>query len=68
MAADKGDYEVLANIGHRIKGEGGSYGFDMISDLGDAIERSARTRNNASAREYAQELLGYLDSLEIVFD
>ncbi|MBW2057436.1 MAG: Hpt domain-containing protein [Deltaproteobacteria bacterium] len=32
------DLEGIRELGHRLKGSGGSYGFHGISDLGEAIQ------------------------------
>jgi HPt (histidine-containing phosphotransfer) domain-containing protein len=32
------DLEDIRSLGHRLKGSGGSYGFQHISDLGEAIQ------------------------------
>jgi uncharacterized ParB-like nuclease family protein len=66
--AEIGDYAALNAMGHKIKGEGGSYGFDGISEIGEAIERAAAERDLAAVKRCACELTAYLDSIEIVFD
>jgi HPt (histidine-containing phosphotransfer) domain-containing protein len=67
-AADLSDYEDLKKIGHRIKGEGGSYGFDGISEIGVRLEHAAIEKNLDDARQCATELSTYLAEVEIVFD
>lgn len=67
-AADTEDYAELGRIGHKIKGEGGSYGFDAITHIGAAVERCAKARDLAAVRRCAQELRSYIDSVEVVFE
>ncbi len=62
------DYEALSQLGHRIRGEGGSYGFEELTEIGAALEIAAKARNLAAVRKSAQELTAYLDSVEIVYD
>jgi HPt (histidine-containing phosphotransfer) domain-containing protein len=62
------DFEELARIGHKLKGEGGSYGFDAISHYGAEIEQAARSRDAVTIRHYANELAAYLDSLQIEYE
>src|SRR5205807_5054824 len=61
------DFEALGRVGHRLKDEGGSYGFDAVSSYGALIERAAGERNVVPIRQYARELSTYLDSVEIVY-
>jgi HPt (histidine-containing phosphotransfer) domain-containing protein len=62
------DYEALSQVGHRIRGEGGSYGFEELTEIGAALEIAARARDLAAVRKSAHELSAYLDSVEIVYD
>ncbi len=65
-AAERGDCDALRAIGHKLKGEGGSYGLDRITELGAAIEGAALSRDLAAVRRHHGELVEYLDSVEIV--
>ncbi len=67
-AAEAGDYGTLVSIGHKIKGEGGSYGFGAITDIGAAVEQAARACDLTAVRQCAQRLVEFLDNLEIVYD
>jgi HPt (histidine-containing phosphotransfer) domain-containing protein len=62
------DFDALSRIGHRLKGEGGSYGLDAISAYGAEIELAARSRDVETIRRCARELSDYLDSLDIVYE
>lgn len=63
-----GDYETLARIGHSIKGAGGGYGFDYITELGRSIEQAAKARDAGEIRRIAEELSRYLQLVDVVFD
>lgn len=65
-AAARADYEALRGIGHKLKGEGGGYGLDTISEIGVALETAAAARDPGAARKCHGELVDYLDSVEIV--
>jgi HPt (histidine-containing phosphotransfer) domain-containing protein len=67
-AIEGADYETLARIGHKIKGEGGSYGLDRISEIGVAIEAAAAARDLAAVRANVQEFETFLDNVEVVFE
>ena len=61
------DFEALSRIAHKIKGEGGSYGFDAISLYGAEIEQAALSHDADAIRRYANELAAYLDSVQIEY-
>ncbi len=67
-AIARADYEALSQLGHRIRGEGGSYGFEKLTAIGAALEIAAKARDLAAVRKSALELTAYLDSVEIVYD
>jgi HPt (histidine-containing phosphotransfer) domain-containing protein len=66
-AAARGDYETVAKIAHRIKGEGAGYGFKLMTDLGSALEAAAKGGDGGTATALAHRLLAYLEGAEIVF-
>lgn len=55
------------DIGHGLKGVGGSYGFDMVSNLGRQMEQAARTKNAGEIRRLIAELKDYLAKVKVVF-
>jgi HPt (histidine-containing phosphotransfer) domain-containing protein len=61
------DYAQISRIAHRIKGEGGSYGFATMTDLGRSLEGAATAHDDAAATAIARQLLDYLDHVEVVF-
>src|SRR5260370_42628073 len=66
-AISRGDYAEIAGIAHRIKGEGGSYGFDTMTELARSLEVAAATRDDIAATTLVRQLLNYIDHVEIVF-
>ena len=65
-ALDRGDFETVAILGHGMRGAGGSYGFQTITDIGAALEQVAESADNNAARKWVGELSGYLDRVEII--
>jgi hypothetical protein len=49
-----------------MRGAGGSYGFQAITDIGAALEQVAESADNNAARKWVGELSGYLDRVEII--
>jgi HPt (histidine-containing phosphotransfer) domain-containing protein len=66
-AVGRRDYEEISRVAHRIKGEGGSYGFDAMSEMGRSMQHAAAIRDDGAVTTLARQLLNYLDHLEIVF-
>jgi len=67
-AVEQSDLQALQSIGHNLKGVGGGYGFDRMSELGAAIEQAGKSGDLDSAREMIRELRDYCTQVEIVFE
>ena len=63
----RGDLEEVENMGHRLKGSGGSCGFDAISELGKTIEHAAAARDRSVVARACRELQRYLDRVRVVY-
>jgi HPt (histidine-containing phosphotransfer) domain-containing protein len=50
-ALERGDYTVIARLGHNMRGNGHSYGFPDIAIIGERMEAAARTEDVAGVRE-----------------
>ena len=66
-ALEKEDYETIRILGHSMKGAGGGYGFDEITDIGRSIEESAEGKNQEEVKKWVINLSNYLDRIEIVY-
>ena len=64
---EQGDADAIGRLGHRMKGEGGSYGLDAISNIGRELEQAGKTHDMPAARRLSGELSGFLDRLEILY-
>jgi HPt (histidine-containing phosphotransfer) domain-containing protein len=67
-ALDRSDFETVANLGHGMKGAGGSWGFEAITEIGAALEQAAGSGDHAASRKWVSELSSYLDRVEVVPD
>jgi CheY-like chemotaxis protein/HPt (histidine-containing phosphotransfer) domain-containing protein len=65
---DRGEFELVEHLGHGMKGAGGSWGFQAITDIGAALEQSAQSADADASRKWVDELSRYLDRVEVVFD
>ncbi len=59
------DYELTRNIGHKMKGSGGGYGFEEISNIGRDIENASKEKQLESIQKSIKTLEHYLSNLEI---
>lgn len=62
------DFERLRKIGYRMRGIGGSYGFDEVSALGRRIEESAEAKDLKALKEHLSEYKAYLACVHIVYE
>ena len=65
-ACEQGDYETILSLGHDMKGTGGAYGFDALSDIGGRLVQSAREQNQEEVRQLLGALSTYLERVEVV--
>lgn len=66
-ALEKGDYETIRILGHSMKGVGGGYGFNTVTDLGASIEQAAKNKNTMEIYNLINKLITYLDRVEVVY-
>ncbi|ACV64489.1 putative cytoplasmic protein [Desulfofarcimen acetoxidans DSM 771] len=66
-ALEQVDYDSIIFIGHNMKGSGGAYGFDYITEIGCCLEVAAKERNCELIDKKVQELTNYLERIQIDF-
>ena len=54
-------------IGHRMRGDGGGYGFDAISMMGAALEQAATREDLSAIRRHIAELIDFLARVTVVY-
>ncbi len=64
----EGAFEEIRLIGHSMKGVGGGYGFDAITEFGAEIERAAMREDEAMVRSYTERLDDFLRRVDVVLD
>ncbi len=67
-AIEASDLETLRVTGHSMKGTGGGYGFDGLSEIGAAIEAAAKQGAVDTVRDLVVSLVDYLDRVQIRFE
>jgi HPt (histidine-containing phosphotransfer) domain-containing protein len=66
-ALTQGDFDTIRFLGHSMKGAGGSYGFDAITDIGKSLEQAAMAKDVTWIKKSIQELSAYLNCVEVVY-
>lgn len=66
-ALHQNDLKTIHGIGHRMKGDGGGYGFDAISAIGAALEQAAAREDRNAILRYTAELVDFLARVTVVY-
>ena len=64
---EEDNYTEIERIGHSMKGSGGGYGFDKITEIGKEIEEGAIEKDEEKIVNKINELKKYLEEVEIVY-
>jgi CheY-like chemotaxis protein len=62
-ALDRVDFEPVTILGHQMRGSGGAYGFQAITDISAALEQAAENADDDVSRKRLTELSSYLDGI-----
>ena len=62
----RSDWEGIRCFAHDLKGNGTSFGFPPLTELGVAMGRSLKEANFSSLNEQIQHLVEYLDRVELL--
>lgn len=66
-ALQQSDFKTIRVLGHRMKGDGGGYGFDTISAIGEALELAAVRQDRQAIERRTSELNDYLTRLDVIY-
>ncbi len=67
-ALTTGDYETVRCLGHQMKGSGGGYGFDLITEIGKSLEIAGKDSNAQEAQKWLAELANLLEVVEVIYE
>jgi HPt (histidine-containing phosphotransfer) domain-containing protein len=65
---EQADFKKLEQIAHKIKGNGGSFGFPRISEIGKRLEYSAQAHLRDECAKAVDDLKNYLANVKVVID
>ncbi|MCW5786329.1 MAG: Hpt domain-containing protein [Nitrospira sp.] len=63
----QGDLTTIRLLGHRMKGDGGGYGFDQISTIGDRLEQAAIAQDPVSVAAEVTQLTDFLARVSVIY-
>jgi HPt (histidine-containing phosphotransfer) domain-containing protein len=66
-ALASGDFTTITVLGHTMKGDGGGYGFDAISEIGAILETAGKQKDAEKIRQGLDRLADFLERVEVVF-
>ncbi|MCG8607804.1 Hpt domain-containing protein [bacterium] len=65
---EAGDYAEIQRLGHSMKGSGGGYGFDEISNIGTCIEEAAKRANKDEILQQNKRLQHYISHVKVIYE
>jgi len=65
-ALEEGDFDRIREKGHNLFGSGSAYGLDRISELGAALEKSARKHDNKEVDLLIESLEAFVCNVRVV--
>ncbi len=65
-ALQDGDFETIRRLGHSMKGSGGGYGLDPVTDMGSGLEEAAKAEDADAAWQWLEKLEGFLQRVKVV--
>jgi HPt (histidine-containing phosphotransfer) domain-containing protein len=66
-ASQQNNLAQILMISHRMKGDGGGYGFDAISTIGAALEQAAAREDWSAIQRHTAELTDFLARVTVVY-
>lgn len=61
----KAEFEAVAQMGHRMRGSGSAYGIPQITEIGTAIDRSARGGDADGVSAAIERLAAFVERARI---
>lgn len=60
------DFDTIRRLGHSMKGSGGGYGLDSVTDMGRGLEEAAKAQDLDLARQWMEKLRDFLERVRVV--
>jgi CheY-like chemotaxis protein len=62
------DLDMVRELSHKIKGVGGGYGFDGLSEIAATLVAAASAQDGPGIQRGLQEMASYLEHVEVVYE
>jgi len=62
-ALDRADFQTVTILGHNLRGSGGGFGFQTITDIGARLEQAAEEADVNESRRWVAELTSCLERI-----
>jgi HPt (histidine-containing phosphotransfer) domain-containing protein len=66
QAYQKRDFQTIQGIGHKLKGNAASYGFEYLTEIGTNLESAAMAQEDGSILPLIRKYEDYLSKIKIV--
>ena len=66
-ALDLADFDSIRTLGHQLKGSGGGYGLQRLTEIGAALEHAAEAQDPAAILRCNRELEQFLDLVSVSY-
>jgi HPt (histidine-containing phosphotransfer) domain-containing protein len=66
-ALTRQDFGTIQNLGHRLKGDGGGYGFDRITEIGTTMEQAAKQKDYSLTEQQILHLEEFLRRVHVIY-
>ena len=63
----KQDFWTVQTLSHRMKGDGGGFGFDRITEIGTAMERAAKLEDGLTIEQHIVQMEDFLKRVTVVY-
>lgn len=64
-ALEAGDFSFLEKVGHQVKGNAQSFGFDQLSPIGIELEDAAKSKDLNRAKLIVKEFSKAVDAIQL---
>ena len=61
------DFDTIRTLGHRMKGDGGGYGFDRVTEIGGVMESAAIRHDHPALERQITELEDFLSRVQVEY-
>jgi HPt (histidine-containing phosphotransfer) domain-containing protein len=66
-AVEQLEFQSVRRVGHDLKGEGCAYGFENLSELGEALEDAALRQDSVRALRLITQLSAFFEQVEVEY-